>query len=134
MTYLDMKCIIERKLAHQKKGFLSEQEVRESVNEFQDLRSEEELDATIVKDEIERFNRRMVQYNNDPVGNMSSEKEEGRLRFLFCQTNNMSSTPVRQLKIQGIKYLEGVYDTDATFLNEYGNNTKFAPKGTTLEE
>ena len=53
--------------------------MQDSVREFQDLRSEEVLDATIVKDEIERFNRRMSQYNNDPVGNMSSEKEEGRL-------------------------------------------------------
>ena len=134
MTYLDMKKIIERRLAYQKKGFLSEQEVQDSVKEFQDLRNEEELDAAIVKEEVERFNRKMMQYNNDPVGNMSSSKEEGRLRFLFCQTNNMSSKLVRQVKIQGLKYLERVYDTDATFLNEHGCNMKFAPKGCTLQK
>ena len=52
MTYFDMKRIIERKLAYQKKGFLSEHEIQESVKEFQDLRSEEELDSTMVRNEV----------------------------------------------------------------------------------
>ena len=73
MTYLDMKFVIERRLAYQKNGFLTEAEIESSVKEFQDLRSEEDLDTEVVKEEIERFNRKMKQYDNDPVGNMSLE-------------------------------------------------------------
>ena len=133
MTYCDMKSIIERRLAYQKRGFLSEEEIRNSVTEFRNLRSETELDPVVVRDEIERFNRRMKQYSNDPVGNMSEDKEVGRVRFLFCQTNNMSTKQVREVKIKGIQYLERKYDTDATFLNEHGCNLMFAPRGDSLE-
>ena len=82
MTYLDMKSIIEKRLAHQKKGFLSDNEVAASVKEFQDLRSEEELNEIIVEEELRRFNKKMlVDYNNSYVGNMSVDKEDGRVRF-----------------------------------------------------
>ena len=106
MTYLDTKSIIEKRLAHQKKGFLSDNEVAASVKEFQDLRSEDELNEIIVEEELRRFNKKMLDYNNSYVGNMSVDKEDGRVRFLFGQMNNMSSKPVRAVKVKGLKYLE----------------------------
>ena len=74
----------------------------------------------------------MLVYNNCQVGNMSVDKENGRIRLLFGQMNNMSSKPVRAVKVKGLKYLERKYDTDAAFLNEHGCNMRYAPKGTTL--
>ena len=38
LTYLDVKKIIEKKLAHRKGGLLSESEILEAVSEFKDVR------------------------------------------------------------------------------------------------
>ena len=103
-----------------------------SVKEYKDLRSKDDLDEIIVEEELRRFNRRMLDYDNSQVGNMSDDKETGRVRMLFGQVNNMSSKPVRAVKVKGLKYLEQKYDTDATFLNEHGCNMTHAPNGTTL--
>ena len=45
LTYLDVKGIIERKLAHQKRGLLTMTEVAEAVDDFKNIRSEADLDA-----------------------------------------------------------------------------------------
>ena len=45
MTYIEIKSIIERKLAHQKRGYLTDREVQDAVAEWQDERLEEDLDS-----------------------------------------------------------------------------------------
>ena len=49
LTHWDVKAILERKLAHQKRGVLSVCEVGEAVAEFKDLRQETRLSAQVVE-------------------------------------------------------------------------------------
>ena len=91
MTYIEIKTIIERKLALQKRGFLTDEEVQDAVAEIQDERMEEDLDTEMIAQEIKRLNEKMVKYNSRPVGNMTLEKEDGRVRLVFGQMNNMST-------------------------------------------
>ena len=59
--------------------------------------------------EIKRLNDAMFRCDNEAVGSMPEEKEKGRVRAMFCQLNNMSSKPVRDVKVEGLKYLEQKY-------------------------
>ena len=59
MTYVEIKSIIERKLAHQKRGFLTDREIQETVAEMQDERLEEDLDSEMMAQEIKRLNEKM---------------------------------------------------------------------------
>ena len=59
---------------------------------------------------------------------MPEEMEKGRVRAMFCQLNNMSSKPVRDVKVKGLKYLEKKYDTSIHFYNEHGLHGKNMPK------
>ena len=47
----------------------------------------------------------METYNSPTVGNMIEEQEEGRVRFIFCQLNKVSTKVIRQQKMRGMEYL-----------------------------
>ena len=106
LTYVEIKAIIEQKLAHQKRGFLSEREIQDTVNDIQDERLEEDLDSEMIAQEIKRLNEKMLKWNSAPVGNMTLEKEDSRVRVVFSQLNNISTKEVRELKLQALKYIE----------------------------
>ena len=106
LTYVEIKAIIEQKLAHQKRGFLTEREIQETVNDIQDEKLEEDLDSEMIAREIKRLNEKMLKWNSAPVGNMTPEKEDSRVRVVFSQLNNISTKEVRELKLQALKYIE----------------------------
>ena len=83
MTYLDVKGIIERRLAHQKRGLLTVAEVAKAVDEFKNIRSEADLDAAVVEREIRRMNARLLRSNNKAVGSMTTKKGKGRVRVFL---------------------------------------------------
>ena len=77
MPYLEIKSIIERRLAHQKRGILTTEEVTEAANEWRDYREERELDQGVIEREVRRFNKKMMHYDNNPIGSMTDKKECG---------------------------------------------------------
>ena len=79
-AYLEVKNI-ERKHNFTNKNFLTEQEVKEAADELSDNRGEEDLDRDLVKREVERINQKLSIYRNNPVGSMTQEKENGRVRI-----------------------------------------------------
>ena len=54
MTYVEIKAVIEHKLAHQKRGFLTDREIQETVADIQDERLEEDLDSEMIAQEIKK--------------------------------------------------------------------------------
>ena len=77
LAYHDVKNILERKLAHNKRGLLTMSEMAQAVNDFKNIRSEEDFDAAVVEREIRRMNARLLRCNNSSVGSMSVKKEKG---------------------------------------------------------
>lgn len=80
------------------------------------------------------MNRRILQYDVQPVGHMTNDKENGRVRIFFGQLNNMSMENVRKIKIKAIKYIEKKYDTDIDIYNEIGTNFTNSPKGLKFQD
>ena len=105
VSYKQVKSLIERKLAHQKRGFISREDARDIANKIKDDRREEELDEEIIEQEVHRFSSKMAKYDTPPVGSMTEDKAEGRTRIMFCQLNNISTKAIRKQKIRALKYL-----------------------------
>ena len=83
MPHLEVKSIIERRLAHQKRGILTREEVTEAANEWRDYREERELDQGMIEREVIRFNKKMMHYDNSRVGSMTDNKECGKIRVFL---------------------------------------------------
>ena len=83
MTFIEIKSIIERKLVNLKQGYLTDSKVWEAVLELQDLTSQEQHDNQEIIKEIARMNKKNLQYDVQPVGHMTNDKEDGRVRVFF---------------------------------------------------
>ena len=63
------------------------------------------------------------------VGSMTEEREEGRVRCMFCQLNNASTKAVRWQKMRGMIFLAKKYDVGIRLFNEHGCNMNNAQRG-----
>ena len=72
------------------------------VDQWVDIRSEEELDQQIVKNEIKKMENKLARYNVPPMGYMKEDKKEGRCRIMYSQLNNASTSTVRQVKMDRV--------------------------------
>ena len=94
LAYLEVRAILERKLAHSKRGLLSRRELAEAVSEFKDERDEGCLDAAVVEEEIRRLNASMMRCDVEPVGGMSPEKQKIiRARILIAADSLKEKLP-----------------------------------------
>ena len=82
----------------------TDDEVMNIAAEMNNACSNEAIDAEVMENEIRRFAERMEKYNLPAVDNMTEEREEGMVRFMFCQLNNASSKAIRRQKIKGINF------------------------------
>ena len=94
-AYVHVKEVIERKLAQQKSGMPTDEEVREMAATMNDTSEGEAIDAEVMEREIRRFAERMEKYNTKEVGSMTLEREEGRVCLMFIQLNNVSTKAIR---------------------------------------
>ena len=74
MSYEDIREHMERKLAHGKRGTLTESEVKAVVDQWVDDRSKEELNEEVVKKELKKLELKLEKYNVPAVGHMEEEK------------------------------------------------------------
>ena len=98
VAYVQVKDMIERKLARQKRGVPNDSECREISNELRDGINEKALDSVVIENEIRRFAERMEKYNTEPVGSMTETGLDGKVRFMFCQLNGAASEAIREQK------------------------------------
>ena len=83
VAYAQVKNMTERKLAHQKRGVLSNQEYRNMAQELRDNRDEKALDSVIIERGIRRFTERMEKYDTEPVSSMTENRMDGTVSFMF---------------------------------------------------
>ena len=129
VAYVRVKDMIERKLAHQKRGMPNEYECREMAKELEEDRNEKALDSVTIENEIRRFAERMEKYNTEPVGSMTETRQDGTFRIMFCQLNGAATKAIRDQKIRGMNYLAKKYDVGVRMFNEHGCNMDNAQKG-----
>jgi hypothetical protein len=63
MNYLDLKQILDRKAALNKKGTLSDQKIKSLVKEWHDTRTEAKLNKVTVRMEMKALKSKVRKYN-----------------------------------------------------------------------
>ena len=58
LSYEDIKQIMERRLAQQKRGILTENEINHIVKDWGDQRAEEDLDKAAIKRKVRRLEKK----------------------------------------------------------------------------
>ena len=71
VAYVQVRDMIEQKLAHQKRGVPNFIECKEMANELKNDRNVKALDSVVIENEIKRFAERIEKYNTEPVGSMT---------------------------------------------------------------
>ena len=65
---------MERMLAQQKRGILTESEIIHIVKDWEDQRAEEDLDKTAIKDKVTRLEEKFKRYIVSELGYIPTEK------------------------------------------------------------
>jgi hypothetical protein len=110
LNYMDIKKILDRRLALNKKGTLTDGEIKSLVKDWHDRRSEEELNHVSVKMEMKAMEKKLTKYNVEQLGNIPLEREDGTMRVFVSQMGGCASMEMRKIKIAATEHLIRKYD------------------------
>ena len=85
MNYIEIKQLIERRTLANKKGKLTDDEIKSLVKDWHDHRAEGELNQQTVEREIRAMEKTVANYNVEQLGSIPIEREDGAMRILVCQ-------------------------------------------------
>ena len=97
---MDIKNMLDRRQALNKKGVLTDGEIKSLVKEWHDNRAEEELNAlTVAMVETKAMERKIMKYNVEQLRELPIEREDGTMRVLVSQMGGCASMETREIKI-----------------------------------
>jgi hypothetical protein len=99
LNNLDIKNILNRKMARHKKGTLLDQEIKSLVKEWHNTRTEDKLNATMVQIELKVLEKKLRKYDVPQLGDILDERNDGTLSILVCQMGGCASKEVQEIKI-----------------------------------
>jgi len=105
MNYIEIKKLIERRTLANKKGKLTDEEIKSLVKEWHDHRAEGELNQDTVEREIRAMEKTVAKYNVEQLGSIPIEREDGAMRILVCQMGGMASPEARAIKVAATQRL-----------------------------
>jgi hypothetical protein len=105
MNYLDIKQILDRKAALNKKGTLSDQEIKSLVKEWHDTRTEAKLNKVTVRMEMKALKSKVRKYNVPQLGEIPEVRDDGNMRILVCKMGGCASKEIREIKIAAVEKL-----------------------------
>jgi hypothetical protein len=100
LNFMDIKKILDRRQALNKKGTLTNREIKSLVKDWHDRRSEEELNHVSVKIEMKAMEKKLIKYNVEQLGNIPLEREDGTMRVLFSQIGGCASMETQKKNSQ----------------------------------
>jgi hypothetical protein len=74
-----------------KKGTLTDGEIKSLVNDLHDRRSEEELNHVSIEMEMKAMEKKIIKYNVEQLGNIPLEREDGIMRVLVSRMGGCAS-------------------------------------------
>jgi hypothetical protein len=77
-----------------KKGTLTDGEIKSLVREWQDRRTEKELNHVMVKMEMKAMEKKLAKYNVARLGDIPMERDDGTMRVLVSQMGGCSSREI----------------------------------------
>ncbi len=109
---MNIKKILDRRQALNKKGSLTNGEIKSLVKDWHDRRSEEELNHVSVEMEMKAMEKKLTKYNVERLGNIQLEREDGTMRVLVSQMGGCASMERRKIKIAATEHLIRKYDSN----------------------
>jgi hypothetical protein len=95
MNFLDIKQILDRKAALNKKGILLDQEIKSLVKEWHDTRTEAKLNKVTVRMETKALKSKVRKYNVPQLGDIPEERDDSNMRILVCRMGGFASKEIR---------------------------------------
>jgi hypothetical protein len=89
---------MDRQSAQQKKGELTDTEIKSLMKEWYDRRTEGELNKAVVDQEIKSIESKLKKYNITQLGAIIIKQEDRTMRFLVCQMGGCAGKEVREIK------------------------------------
>ncbi len=86
---MDIKTILDRRQALNRKGVLTDGEIKSMVKEWHDKRTEAELNHKTAEMEMKAMEKKLSKYNVERLGELPTEREDGTMRVLVCQMGDV---------------------------------------------
>ncbi len=93
---MDIKQIIDRKAAENKRGTLTMGEIKLLVHEIHNSWEESELKPETREREMAAMQKKIERYNITQLGNLPQEREDEIMRILVCQMGGCASLETRR--------------------------------------
>jgi hypothetical protein len=93
-----------------KKGTLTDGEIKSLVRDCHDRRSEKELNHVTVKMEMKAMAKKLAKYNVAQLGDIPLERDDGAMRVLVSQMGGCASRETQEIKIAATEQLIRKYD------------------------
>jgi hypothetical protein len=77
---MEIKNMLDRQQALNKKGMLTDGEIKSLVKEWHDKRVEEDLNALTVSMEMKAMEKKLMKYDVEKLKEMPIEREDGTMR------------------------------------------------------
>jgi hypothetical protein len=110
LNYMDIKQMLDRQIVQNRKGTLTDGEIRSLVKERHDQRMEDKLNSATVEMELKAIKNKLQTYNVEQLGDIPVEREDGTMRIMVCQMGGCVSKESREFKIVATETLIRKYD------------------------
>jgi hypothetical protein len=94
---MDIKKMLDRRQLLNKKGTLTDGEIKSLVKEWHNRRTEEELNHISVEMKMKALEKKLTKYNVEQLGEMPIEREDGTMRVLVSQMGSCASMETREI-------------------------------------
>ena len=122
LNYMDIKKMLDRRQALNKKGTLTDGEIKSLVKEWHDNRTEAELNHETVEMELKAMEKKLTKYNVERLGDLPNEREDGTMRVLICQMGGCALRETREIKMAATERLIRSYDINLCAFMELNFN------------
>jgi hypothetical protein len=110
LNYIDIKNMFNRQQALNKKGTLTDREIKSLVRDWHDRRTEEKLNHVLVEMEMKAMEKKLANYNVAQLGDIPLERDDGTMRVLVSQMGGCASRETQEIKIAATEQLIRKYD------------------------
>ncbi len=122
LNYLDITKLMDRWSAQQKKGKLTDAEIKGLIKEWYDRRTEGNLNKAVIDQEIQAMEAKLAKYNIEQLGEIPIKREDGTMQVLGCQMGGCAGKKVQQIKISTTENLIQEYNVNLAVFIEMNFN------------
>jgi hypothetical protein len=122
LNYMDIKQILDRKAAENKRGTLTTREIKLLVQEIHNRWEESKLELGTRDKEMAAMQKKLERYNIAQFGDLPREQEDRTMRILVCRMGGCASMEMREIKIEATKWFIKKYDVNLCFFMELNFN------------